>query len=389
LLHLGLSVVVIIVFSAFPDVSENLTAHTVELIRGDEEPVVGEVTVREEPVAPQRARLGSPTVPLHGALGDRPLLRAEDHGTAAGEGEAASHSRITAGNDTRDLRVDPYTHPSLDLTSREVNRTKVVTRDNLNELLDSEPTPFMASTGQTRTRRTPSPSPQAPSGGQVRSPRSRQALPLERSKPDLQQHDSRGPGDEVMSKLPKDGALAVSVDPQQQRLAPGKKSDHPRSARARPTRRDQASNRLLPDVLDAARPRGTGSARLGGGRGSVPGRRGDVRGSVRGQLLWLTSGDRRYVDYFRKIYRKVNPLWLFPKKLEILMEQGDVLVQFTILSNGQVRNVKIRKSSGYPEFDHNVLVAIRKAAPFGPIPEGLGKQLRILAPFEFSNPMVQ
>ena len=121
----------------------------------------------------------------------------------------------------------------------------------------------------------------------------------------------------------------------------------------------------------------------------MAGRRGALSGNNDKSLVWLSTPDSRYVDYFRGIYRKVQPLWLFPKKLEIMMEQGDVLVQFTIESNGQIDNLRVRKSSGYREFDHNVVAAIRKAAPFRPIPEGLGQRLHVLAPFEFANPMVR
>lgn len=115
---------------------------------------------------------------------------------------------------------------------------------------------------------------------------------------------------------------------------------------------------------------------------------GGTAGSRR-SWLWLNRPEKPYAHYFLKIYRKVHPLWSFPKHLEIQMEQGDVLIQFTILHDGSVEDIRIRKSSGYDQFDKNIIAAIRKAAPFGPIPRGLGNKLHILAPFEFDNPMVR
>ena len=97
----------------------------------------------------------------------------------------------------------------------------------------------------------------------------------------------------------------------------------------------------------------------------------------------------RYVSYFRKIYSRIQPLWSFPRELEIRMEQGDVLVQFTVEQDGRVSAIRVRKSSGFPKFDKNALAAIQKAQPFPPIPNALGRRLQILAPFEFHNPLIR
>jgi outer membrane biosynthesis protein TonB len=48
------------------------------------------------------------------------------------------------------------------------------------------------------------------------------------------------------------------------------------------------------------------------------------------------------------------------------------------------------RPSGIDEFDRNCADAIRRAAPFGPIPKELGvTRLRIRAPFEAKNPIVK
>jgi protein TonB len=71
------------------------------------------------------------------------------------------------------------------------------------------------------------------------------------------------------------------------------------------------------------------------------------------------------------------------------MEQGDVLVGFTIRKDGSVTDVRVLKGSGFAKFDKNVLAAIKKAAPFGPLPPSLGGELRVTAPFEGSNPAIR
>jgi len=49
----------------------------------------------------------------------------------------------------------------------------------------------------------------------------------------------------------------------------------------------------------------------------------------------------------------------------------------------------VLKGSGFDKFDKNVVAAIKKAAPFGPLPETLGSELRVTAPFEGSNPAIR
>jgi TonB family protein len=66
-----------------------------------------------------------------------------------------------------------------------------------------------------------------------------------------------------------------------------------------------------------------------------------------------------------------------------------VLVGFTIRKNGSVADVRVLKGSGFDKFDKNVVAAIKKAAPFGPLPETLGSELRVTAPFEGSNPAIR
>ena len=107
------------------------------------------------------------------------------------------------------------------------------------------------------------------------------------------------------------------------------------------------------------------------------------------QPVWLTDDESPYSDYLQRIYRKIQPLWRFPQKLDREFEQGDLFVRFTLSALGEVDTVIVEKSSGFPEFDGNAVAAIRRAAPFGPVPPGFARPLVIIAPFEFSNPMVR
>ena len=107
------------------------------------------------------------------------------------------------------------------------------------------------------------------------------------------------------------------------------------------------------------------------------------------RALALATYQRAYDRYLQGVRDKVDPLWEFPRELAVRMEQGDVLVGFTIRKNGSVADVRVLKASGFDKFDKNVVAAIKKAAPFGPLPETLGAELRVTAPFEGSNPAIR
>ena len=65
------------------------------------------------------------------------------------------------------------------------------------------------------------------------------------------------------------------------------------------------------------------------------------------------------------------------------------MLQFVIARDGGVHEAAVSHRSGVARFDANVLAAVG-AARLPPIPDSLGRQeLRIRAPFEFSNPAVR
>jgi TonB family protein len=158
------------------------------------------------------------------------------------------------------------------------------------------------------------------------------------------------------------------------------------------------SSELVPAKLEMSRPTspgvhddGRGAGTLGfaaEGRGSAPVPTG-APGLPDAKELALASYRRAYEHYLSRLKQKVDPLWEFPRDLAMRMEQGDVLVAFTIRKDGSVKDVHVIKGSGFPTFDRNVLRAIKKAAPFEPLPATFGSELTVTAPFEGSNPAIR
>ena len=144
-----------------------------------------------------------------------------------------------------------------------------------------------------------------------------------------------------------------------------------------------------------------GQGRGGTGPDSDPGAGSDTgKGSVArplgpgdGDVVDFYTSDPLLLPYFRKLHSKIHPLWkdAFPKSAMLELKQGTVILEFTIASDGsaQVSWPPVRPS-GVDEFDRNCADAIRRAAPFDPLPAQLGRTtLRIRAPFVAKNPIVK
>jgi TonB family protein len=140
---------------------------------------------------------------------------------------------------------------------------------------------------------------------------------------------------------------------------------------------------------------------MGGTAGpGAPGAGGSANDGLRSRAMGLSDGDiydyfssdPRLVMYFRRVHAKIDPLWTdaFPRSALLNIEQGTVILEFTIFADGHVAvQWPPLRPSGIDEFDRNCAAAIRRAAPFPPIPTALGTSLRIRAPFVATNPIVR
>jgi TonB family protein len=136
---------------------------------------------------------------------------------------------------------------------------------------------------------------------------------------------------------------------------------------------------------------GGGEAASGGPRAA--GSRASPLGVGPGDVFDYWTTDPRLVPYFRKVHAKIDPLWAdaFPKSALFDLKQGTVILEFTIFADGRVAvSWPPVRPSGIDEFDRNCADAIRRAAPFPPIPRQLAAgPLRIRAPFVANNPVIK
>lgn len=165
-----------------------------------------------------------------------------------------------------------------------------------------------------------------------------------------------------------------------------------------------ASNETKPMPLELTKPRSGGGARGSGvagarrGPGMAP-RGGITRGGSAGTSHQVRRGRGqlavrawRYNPYFRRMYKRVDRLVKFPKKLALALEQGQLVARFRLYPDGRIGAVSLSKSSGFRQFDKVVLRAIRRAAPFGTVPAAILKgrtSVTVSAPYVFSNPLIR
>jgi TonB family protein len=142
---------------------------------------------------------------------------------------------------------------------------------------------------------------------------------------------------------------------------------------------------------------GEGGSRGGGDPGAEGAQ--DARSAARplglgeGEIYDYWTRDPRLLPYFRRLHARLDPLWAsaFPKTALLDLKQGTVILEFTVFADGHVAVAwPPLRPSGVDEFDRNVADAIRRAAPFEPLPRELNtSRLVIRAPFVANNPIVK
>ncbi|MEZ4226768.1 MAG: energy transducer TonB [Polyangiaceae bacterium] len=103
------------------------------------------------------------------------------------------------------------------------------------------------------------------------------------------------------------------------------------------------------------------------------------------------SGDPRLTGYFRNIERKVEPHWrdAFPDWAIAQGRGGLATLRITLSPGGDVMAVSVHRSSGISEFDENVMRAVRRAGPFGPLPSVYARRpLTLHMAFDAVNPAI-
>lgn len=103
-----------------------------------------------------------------------------------------------------------------------------------------------------------------------------------------------------------------------------------------------------------------------------------------GKIINLDTTELKYISYMTKIKRQIDLVWTYPMLAIERGEQGTLLLQFTIVSSGQLKDVRIIRSSGSKILDSAAVEAIRNAAPYPVFPkEWKEEEITIAARMEY------
>ena len=89
-------------------------------------------------------------------------------------------------------------------------------------------------------------------------------------------------------------------------------------------------------------------------------------------------------SYIGQVQRSVEGSKRYPEASRRAGREGKLKIQFTILKNGEVDNVKLLTETPYPNLNREAMAAVKRAAPFNGFPKSIMEQsLKVILPFRF------
>ncbi|HXJ22345.1 MAG TPA: TonB family protein [Polyangia bacterium] len=166
-----------------------------------------------------------------------------------------------------------------------------------------------------------------------------------------------------------------------------------------------ASTEMHPGITDFSRPSapapiaaptGRGPSDMPGAvarrsAGTAPAELGVPSPQEESSVIDERTQDRRYQRYYQEISQRVARVREFPKSLALRLEQGETIVQFVVGVDGQLRDgPRVVKSSGFSEFDSAAIRAVKRAAPFPPMPDpSKARPVPVSLRQIFDNPVIR
>jgi periplasmic protein TonB len=104
----------------------------------------------------------------------------------------------------------------------------------------------------------------------------------------------------------------------------------------------------------------------------------------RGEAVWLDMEKDLLISFFQRFRNNIYGVWNYPRRAAERGEEGVLLLKITVNRKGELLDVQIAEGSPFILLDDEAEAAVRKAAPFGPLPRAYPQEtLTIYAYFEY------
>lgn len=103
--------------------------------------------------------------------------------------------------------------------------------------------------------------------------------------------------------------------------------------------------------------------------------------------IWLNlqQMDNKLLSFFRRFHDRIEAVWNYPVKASSRGIEGTLLIKITVNRKGELIDAQPLESSGSEILDYEAIMAVYRAAPFGPLPSQYPhEQLKIYAHFQYS-----
>lgn len=89
-------------------------------------------------------------------------------------------------------------------------------------------------------------------------------------------------------------------------------------------------------------------------------------------------------DYLSRVYRHIDPYRDYPAAARAARQHGRVVTRVTINRAGELLDIRLDRSSGWPLIDNAEMTAIRRAMPLPPVPAGMrGDPIVLVLPMNY------
>jgi TonB family protein len=108
-------------------------------------------------------------------------------------------------------------------------------------------------------------------------------------------------------------------------------------------------------------------------------------GVQKGDTVWLDTEQDLLISFFKRFRDNIYNVWNYPERARLRQEEGRCLLRIVVSRQGTIVSVDLLESSGSRDLDEEAIRAVRKGAPYGPLPSSYPHpQLNIMAYFNYS-----